>query len=45
MTEIEKLKLTVVKEEIEIERLKVGYQEKGVGVNKKFAISNVANLK
>lgn len=43
LTEIEKLKLTVAKQEIEIERLKKGYQAKGVGVNKEFVISNVAN--
>ena len=43
LTEIEKLKLTVAKQEIEIERFKKGYQVKGVGVNKEFVISNVAN--
>ncbi|HAF57514.1 MAG TPA: transposase [Lactococcus lactis] len=45
LTEIEKLKLTVAKQEIEIERLKKGYQAKGVGVNKEFVISNVVNSK
>jgi transposase-like protein len=36
ITEIERLRLLVVKQEIEIERLKKGYWVKGVGANKEY---------
>lgn len=45
LSEIDKLRLTVTKQEIEIERLKKGYQVKGAGVNKEFVIINDVNLK
>ena len=45
LTELDKLRLMVAKQEIEIERLKKGYQVKGAGVNKVFAISHDASLK
>ena len=36
LTEVERLRLTVAKLEIENERLKKGYQVKGVGANKEY---------
>lgn len=45
LTEIEKLKLTVMKQRIEIERLKKGYQVKGVGANKEYVSLKEVNLK
>lgn len=36
LSETERLKLIVAKQQIEIERLKKGYQVKGVGANKEF---------
>ena len=45
LTEEERLKLIVQKQEIEIERLKKGYQVKGVGAKKEFVIINDANSK
>lgn len=45
LSELDKLRLTVTKQEIEIERLKKGYQVKGVGANKEFAIINAVNSK
>lgn len=36
LTEIERLRLTVVKQEVEIARLKKGYYVKGVGANKEY---------
>ena len=45
LTEVERLRLTVAKQEVEIERLKKGYFVKGVGANKEFVIINDANLK
>lgn len=45
LTEVEKLKLTIMKQEIEIERLKKGYQVKGVGVNKEFVSLKEMNMK
>ena len=36
LTEEERLRLIIQKQEIEIERLKKGYLTKGVGVNKEF---------
>ena len=40
MSEVERLKLLVAKQEIEINRLKKGYIVKGVGVNKEYVIGN-----
>lgn len=45
LTEEERLKLIIQKQEIEIERLKKGYQVKGVGAKKEFVIINDANSK
>ena len=45
LTEIEKLKLQLAKLEIENERLKKGYQVKGVGVNKEFVTTKDVNTK
>lgn len=45
LTEVERLKLIIAKQEIEIERLKKGYQVKGVGANKEFVISKDVNSK
>lgn len=45
LSETERLKLLVAKQEIEIERLKKGYIVKGVGANKEFVITNAANSK
>ena len=45
LTEVERLRLTVAKQEVEIERLKKGYFVKGVGANKEFVIINDANMK
>lgn len=45
LSEIEKLRLMVAKLEIENERLKKGYQVKGVGVNKEFVILCDKNMK
>jgi len=36
LSEIERLRLTVAKQEVEIERLKKGYYVKGVGANKEY---------
>lgn len=45
LSEIDKLKLIVAKQKIEIERLKKGYIVKGVGANKEFVIISDANTK
>lgn len=45
LSEIEKLRLMVAKLEIENERLKKGYQVKGVGANKEFVILRDKNMK
>lgn len=45
LSEIERLKLLVAKQEIEIERLKKGYTTKGVGVNKVFVTTKDVSLK
>lgn len=45
LTEIEKLKLQLAKLEIENERLKKGYQVKGVGANKEFVTIKDVNTK
>lgn len=45
LSEVERLRLIVAKQEIEIERLKKGYSVKGVGANKEFVITKDANTK
>lgn len=45
LSEIDRLKLIIMKQEIEIERLKKGYQVKGDGSSKEFVITSGANLK
>lgn len=45
LTEVERLRLTIAKQEVEIERLKKGYFVKGVGANKAFVTINDVNLK
>lgn len=45
LTEIERLKLTVVKQQVEIARLKNGYTAEGSGAGKVFAILDSANTK
>ena len=45
LTETEKLKLRLAKLEIENERLKKGYQVKGVGANKEFVTTKDVNTK
>ena len=45
LSEVDRLKLLVAKQEIEINRLKKGYIVKGVGVNKEFVITNDASSK
>lgn len=45
LSEVDRLKLTIAKQEIEIERLKKGYQVKGVGASKEFISINNVNMK
>ena len=45
LTEVDRLKLIVMKQEIEIERLKKGYIVKGVGASKEFVTSRDLNSK
>jgi len=45
LSEVERLRLTVLKQEIEIERLKKGYIVKGVGVEKEYVTTKDANTK
>ncbi|AYV35365.1 helix-turn-helix domain-containing protein [Erysipelothrix rhusiopathiae] len=45
LTEIERLQLEILKRDIEIARLKKGYQVKGVGVNKEFVTLKDKNSK
>jgi transposase-like protein len=45
LSEVERLRLTVAKQEIQIERLKKGYLVKGVGANKAFVILKDVNSK
>lgn len=45
LSELERLRLLVEKQEIEIERLKKGYTVKGDGINKEFVTSKDANTK
>ena len=45
LSEIERLRLTVAKQEVEIERLKKGYWVEGVGVNKVYVTGNAVTTK
>ncbi len=45
LTEIERLRLLVAKQEIEIERLKKGYWVEGVGANKEYVTGYGKNTK
>jgi transposase-like protein len=45
LNELERLRLLVAKQEIEIERLKKGYIVKGDGANKEFVITKGVNTK
>lgn len=45
LSEVERLKLIVAKQEIEIERLKKGYYVKGDGISKEFVIISDVNSK
>ena len=45
LNEVEKLKLIIAKQEIEIERLKKGYQVKEAGVNKEYVTLSDVNMK
>ena len=45
LSETERLKLQVAKLDIENERLKKGYEVKGVGANKEFVIIKDVNMK
>ena len=45
LNEIERLRLLVAKQEIEIARLKKGYYVEGVGVNKVFVTNKDSNTK
>jgi len=45
LSEVERLRLTVAKQEVEIERLKKGYWVEGVGVNKVYVTGNAVTTK
>jgi transposase-like protein len=45
LSEVDRLRLIVAKQEIEIERLKKGYSVKGVGVSKEFVTTKDASTK
>ncbi len=45
LSEVERLKLELMKKEIEIERLKKGYMVKGAGSSKEYVPINKKNLK
>ena len=45
LTELERLRLTVAKQEIEIARLKKGYWVEGVGANKEYVTGQGANMR
>ena len=45
LSENERLKLIIAKQEIEIERLKKGYQVKGAGAKKEYVTTNDVNMK
>lgn len=44
LSELDRLKLLTLKQEIEIERLKKGYIVKGIGANKTFVTTNGRSL-
>jgi len=45
LSEVDRLKLVIAKQEIEIERLKKGYTVKGVGTKKEFVTGSEVNTK
>ena len=45
LTEEERLRLIIAKQEVEIERLKKGYLVKGVGVKKEYVTTKDASMK
>ncbi len=45
LSEVERLKLELMKKEIEIERLKKGYQVKGVGSHKEYVTISGKSIK
>jgi transposase len=45
LTEVERLRLLVIKQEIEIERLKKGYWVEGIGANKEYVTGYDKNTK
>ena len=45
LSEVERLRLIVAKQEVEIARLKKGYWVEGVGVNKEYVTGNEKNTK
>lgn len=45
LSEIEQLRLTVLKQQIEIERLKKGYLVKGVGAKREYVTTRDVNMK
>ncbi|MBC2477987.1 transposase [Clostridium beijerinckii] len=45
LSEVDRLRLIVAKQEVEIERLKKGYLVKGAGANKEFVITKDVSLK
>ena len=45
LSEVERLRLIVAKQEVEIARLKKGYWVEGVGVSKEFVTGNAKNMK
>lgn len=45
LTEIQRLNLIIAKQQVTIERLKKGYQVKGVGARKEFVTTNDVSLK
>ena len=45
LSEVERLRLIVAKQEVEIARLKKGYWVEGVGVNKEYVAGNEKNTK
>ena len=45
LSEVDRLRLIVAKQEVEIARLKKGYWVEGVGVSKEFVTGNAKNMK
>lgn len=45
LSEVERLRLEIMKKDIEIARLKKGYQVKGVGANKEYVTSKGKSIK